>query len=64
MDEGSLPCATNPLPSLPSASESLRTASCVCVCWGLSLEQSDAKSGAHGQQSFWMVGGQCAGYCG
>ena len=32
VDEGSLLCATNPLPSLPSASESLRTASCVCVC--------------------------------
>ena len=82
VDEGSLPCATNPLPSLPSASESLRTASCVCVCvcacvcvracvcvlgvvpWSSQvMEQSDAKSGAHGQQSFWMVGGQCAGYC-
>ena len=70
VDEGSLPSATNLFPSLPSVSESLRTASCiyvcvcVCVCvGGCPLEQSDTKSGAHGQQSLWMVGGQCARYC-
>lgn len=26
-------------------------------------EQSDTESGAHGQQSFWMVDGQCARCC-
>lgn len=69
VDEGSVPSATNPLPSLPSVSESFRTASCICVCVGgvvpwssQVMEQSDTESGAHGQQS-WMVGGQCAHYC-
>ena len=46
----------------------VRVRACVCVLGVVSwssqvMEQSDAKSGAHGQQSFWMVGGQCAGYC-
>lgn len=36
---------------------------CVCVEWGGALEQSDIKSGAPGQQSFWMASGQCAGCC-
>lgn len=27
------------------------------------MEQSDTKSGACGRQSFWIVRGQCAGYC-
>lgn len=52
VDEGSVPSATNPLPSLPSVSESFRTASCICVCvGGCPLEQS-----GDGAVRYWVWG--------